>query len=828
MTWDGAALGVGRAARLRPGAALATTLLAALGTASFLSVFGVVNAIRYRALPVAKPQELVLLRWRSAAPPPPSLLTRSAGFTGTTIPYYIFRDLASECGRCAAVLGGEPLGVGPGRIAASYGGGRQALEGEAVVGDYFGGLGLVPSRGRFFPPGESKREVVVSWRLWSGLLGGNPNAVGSNLFLRGQAYTIVGVAPRAFGGIEGGREEDFWVPARAWGEAWTLSTQPTAWWIVALARAGRGQSAAAAGAEMTAIAAAALRDFDAHAAARGAPQFFATSGARGLNLLALLMPAYLSLLLAAGAAGALLAWSGLAFLTLWAAAADGLEYAIRRSLGAGGGEICLRAVLAAAPAAVLGAALGALAGWAAGRLLTSQMSSSVAQLGLTIPAFRLDARALAAITALAIGALVAGGLVPGLVAARSRDASRLMGRAATSRREGAATIAAAVVEVGIAFALVLACVALIGGAVRLMNFPVGFQSRRLVFAEVKWPPPPPGLSPRLAMRDQNQFTSDSLQLLDAVAAIPGVGRASFATITPFSDWDMPMPVTPAGATAPLITGINLVGPNYFSTMSVPILAGHAFSRADIVGGRPVAVVSRGLSARMGKGNVVGRGVTMFGRALTIIGVCGDVKYAAVTESMAEPRLYMPFSLWAGMAQNSPDGLVLDVRAAGPVAGIEGQLSRMRWRNLGLTKIRTGREQKAGVLPEELTLAHFGAAAGLLAFVLLGFVLYGFLAQALARRRREMAIRAALGCPLRTLVTGAARSVGWVLLAGAIFGLILTWWERAALRAWLHGVGPFDPWVLAFSVLVSGLAAAFALASALLPLRALELAKLLRE
>lgn len=825
--WAGAARGALRPLRRRPGAALAATALAAVGTASFLAVFAVVDAVRYRSLPVYQPSRLARLAWDTAAPPPQWLVGPSPGFTGSGVPLFVFRALQQKCSRCMGVFGTAPLGIGPMRVQAQYDGRRDGVEGEAVVGDYFSGLGIAPALGRFLPGADSRREVVVSHRLWATLLGADSRALGQTIFLDGGPYVVAGVAPPGFEGTILGRRAAFWVRARNWGPVWGLSAKPTAWWVVTFARARPGSSVRQTERQMATIAAATLRGFaGSHGAGPGMPRFRGVPAARGLDVLANALGAYMPLLVAAGAAGTLMAWSGLAFLALWASIADGLDYALRRSLGAGAGDIVLRAVLVAAPPAIAGAAAGAWAGMIASRLLAARLAASLAHAGLAPPAAVLDLRGISVVLALLAGAVVAGGVVPGITVARRREWLGLVG----GRPEplAAAPVPAAVAPIAVGFALLLASATLVASASTLVRAPVGFQPRRLLLADVR-APQPAAVSRMPSLASQQRFAARYESLLRRVARVRGVTHASLATITPFAGWDMPMPILAAGARVPVMAPINLAASSYFAAMGIPIVAGRAFGLADVALGRGVAVVSQALAAKLApRGGILGMSLSMFGRPMRVVGVCADVRFESPLRSRPRARIYMPFSFWAGLAQHSPEGMVLAVRTQGPSEAVARQLSRFRWRGFRLSHIRTGGEQLRAAVPGEMMMARVGAVTGAAAFVLLALVVYGFLAQVLAVRRRDMAVRLALGCPAGRLARSLAGQIGRLLLVGLGAGAVLAWWAGTWLRAWLHGVAPLDARVLFPAAVAVVVAAAAALALGLRAACRGDLVRLMRE
>ena len=817
-----------RAARRRPVTAAVVIILAALGTASFTSIFGLIDAVQFSSLPAYRPHQLIRLKWTSAALPSPAIMAPSPGYTYTAAPYYIYRAVEHHCSLCAALFGSEPLGIGPNKVRAYYHGHTYETTGEAVVGNYFSGLNLIPAQGRLFGQNNHLPSLVLSYRFWSELPKSGKTMLGTMIYMQDRAYTIVGVAPRGFHGVYEGRNEDFWVPARSWTDTQQQFANPAIWWIVTFARIKTGISKTAAEHEISRIANTTLLGFAGPKIQRiHIPKFSGVSGSQGLNLLAWLMPNYLPMLFAASCAGLILAWSGLMFLTLWVSVAEIPENVIRRALGATAADILLRMTFTAFAPIALGVTLGALGGWYVNQFLTQELAISLVRLGLIPPAASLDLHMVLMLGCLLLGSMIVGGIIPGLVAIkRSNNAAILSGASRMSRRTGPAITLTAIAQIAIAFALAFGCSALIGSAIKLLQVPLGFQPEHLIFLQAK-AKVPGNLSPALSAMNQKHYIADSLSLLTRISSLPGVARASFATTTPFTDWAMPMPAIPENQHAPIISLVNLVGPGYFSAMKIHMVSGRSFSSSDINNGRAVAVVNRGFITRAAsKPNKMIHSITMFGRRIPVAGICENAKYGTITGNTPAPRIYLPFSFLAGIAQNSPDGLVLAVRTIGSAPAVESELSHFIWPGWKFTNIRTGRDQIDNAIMEQLILARFSAVTEIFVFFLLGMVIYGFLTQMLLAQRKDFSIRMALGCRLKTLIAMTAWRMARLLLLGIALGLVLTWWESASLHAWLYGIGPADPWVMLAAILILLISSTGALLIAIYPLHHLELARLL--
>jgi MacB-like periplasmic core domain len=212
-----------RQMRRNPGFAAVAVVTLALGIGANTAVFSLVDAVMLKNLPVKSPEQLVLLQWATPQrqPPPNSVLnslrgdmwrTRTGGMASTSFSYPAFQEFRSHNGVFSDVFGFQSAG----RLTMNLSGRASLASGEMVTGDYFSGLGILPVLGRAITDADEKAGAppvaVISYGLWKNQFGGSSSVAGKAVTLNGIPFTIVGVAPPQFFGVEPGSKLDLWVP----------------------------------------------------------------------------------------------------------------------------------------------------------------------------------------------------------------------------------------------------------------------------------------------------------------------------------------------------------------------------------------------------------------------------------------------------------------------------------------------------------------------------------------------------------------------------------------------------------------------------------------
>ena len=613
--------------RRSPIAAGAAVISIAVGVGAATAVFSLIDAVLVTRLPVREPGSLVVVARVDNQ--------NGLGWSFTYPAYVRLRD----SGALAETVAAADL-----PIAVDDGASLEPASGLLVSGNYFEALGLAPHAGRLLTRADDRAPgahplVVLAHGFWTRRFAGDPAVVGRVIRLAGHAMTIVGVAPARFRGLEGGVGPDVYVPLAMQAEMMAApprfadAAEP---WVGIVGRVPAGTTREAAAARAGAI----LRAPDGGVAA-GVPadrRVLLVDGARGRPTWRQRLVTPLAALGGLASAILLLVWANVANLLLARTIGRQGELAVRMTLGAGRARLVAQLVVEGLLLAAAGGGLGlVLAGWA---------SSALATLALPSGASPLVAEALAGSRSLGVALVliaatgVVCALAPALATRSMRLATglRLDTRTTIGRRLlGRKALVAA--QVGLSIVLLVGAGLFARTLANLRAVDLGVETSRLVTVR---------LDPTLAGYDLPRVRQLHDELIDRVAAVPGVRSASVAMIPLLagSGW---------GSGLTLDTGLqddrpgpdrNAVGPGYFHTLGTTIVAGRAFSRNDATAAPKVAIVNEAFARRYFGGAALGRRIGVGGPAgradTTIVGVVRDGKYAGVREAAA-PFWYVPYA-----------------------------------------------------------------------------------------------------------------------------------------------------------------------------------------
>lgn len=778
-----------RQLRRAPGFTAAATAALALGIGASTVVFSAVDAVLLKPLPYAEPERLVVVLRDGRGPVSPAAYDALRGHV-----------------RSFAAVGAAEM-FRPNLAAET---GAESVAGLRMTATVLAMTGARPLLGRAFTEADEapghERVVLVGHALWRRSFGGRPDVVGRTVRLDGKAYTVVGVMPPGFDFPPfWARGAELWAPlalADRLGDRGGESLR-------VFAQTAPGASLAVARAEVAAVAA------RVEAQHPGTMKGLAVRPLRDV-VVRDVRPALLLLL---GAVVLLLAiaCANVAHLLLARAAARGPEMAVRQALGAGRGrmlrQVLTESVLVAAPGAVAGVALA----WAGIRALVLWHPADVPRLETAA----LDLRVLAAAVLVSAASALASGLAPALQAAR-RDAQP--GLRAAGRGTGAhgSRLREALVASEVALALVL----LAGAGLLVRSFAAlgavhpGFDPRGVLTMVVSLA----GTAADAPGR-RSAFVQEALARLRSA---PGVEAASAINHLPLAGdvWGLAYraegrPLPPPGEEP--AAAYRVVLPGYFRAMRLPLVRGRDFTEADAVGRSEVVIVNEALAASAWPGeDPIGRALAVGDvrepRWRTVVGVARNALRASLAEEPAA-EAYLPYLQSPGYLERPGAHyayMTLVVRTEGDPAALAPTVRgvvRSLAPDAAVASVQTMDDVLGSGLSEPRMYAGLlsGFAAAALALAAVG--IHGVAAYAVARRRREIAIRLALGAGrsgvarlvagqgLRAVALGgAAGLVGAVLLGGALQGL-------------LFGVRASDPRTLAA---VAGLLGATALGATVLP------------
>jgi predicted permease len=681
------------------------------------------------------------------------------------------------------------------KVAVRVGGEPEEAEGDMVSGTFFSGLGVNLPLGRGFSAEDETNHAplaVISYNYWTRRFVRNPDVLGKTLYVNSVPMTIVGVAAEGFEGVEAGGSTDFWIPLQnrqelnAWGnpteDGKLYIADPTWWCMRMIGRLAPGVSRAQALAQMQP-----LFQTAAYVGLGGKPmegekpptlslddaKSFPGSDQRYGEPLRMLM-AMVGLVL-------LIALANVAMLLMARNAARQREFSIRQALGAGRGEL-LRQLLV--ESLILVTAGGALA-WGFAEMATrllgrwAQIESSLAP-DRTVLLFTL-------------GVLVIAGLLFGLAPLRVALAGRaelaLKTSAATSNADAGKSRMGRII---VALQMTMCVVLLVGAGLllrtleNLKNTPLGMDVDGLVVFGVK--PNIPSLAEGRAFY---------VNLTNKLRSLPGVESVALMEERPGSWWSDNGDMRVDGRLPDVANGgsrmvrSNVVGPDVFRTLGVPVLAGRDFADSDTATSPHVGIINEEFAKRFLPGlNPLGHSIgTDDGRyTMAIVGVVKDHKYRSIDE---EP---IPMA-WYEYAQIPIVGpMSVEMRVHGDPLGILPAARKAVQQidpNLPLIRPMTQRAQFETTIAHQVLFARLAGFFGFLAVVLVATGLYGTLAYRVSLRTAEIGVRMAVGARRGQVVWMILRDSLVLTVAGVAAGVPLAMLVGRALTSSLYGVKPLD-------------------------------------
>jgi predicted permease len=755
----------------------------ALGIGANTAIFSLADAVLLRALPVTRPQELVLLR--------------QVGANGNTI--MPFTSGAAEHFRLdhEALAGLTAFRPMPSTQVRANGVTEFALA-QLVSGNYHELLGVTPVLGRTLTEQDREPVAVISHRYWHTRFAGDPRVIGRTLEMQGRSFTIVGVTPSQFFGTQPGRHVDVTAPLAAR----TMALPPNARWLYLLGRLADGVSPDQAKARLRALWA---QLPDAQLSGPRPPVTLEIdSGAQGLNELRREFSLPLRILMAAVGLVLLLACANLAGLLIARSSARGREIAIRTSLGAGRLRIVRQLLTENALLAAAGGIAGGMLAFAITDFLLAMMSLGRAPVLLDVSP-NLRVFGFAAAVTLVTAALF--GLLPAIGATRIDVQPQLkqVGAGDVGRSLWVRTMVAA--QVALLMLLLTTAGLFVRTLQKLHAVDSGFRQEEVLLVTV---------SGGFAQRGNSRALLDELH--GRFSALPGVQSVSQSMDTPLGgEMSMAAGLSIPGqalesTSAPPVYH-NFVGSRFFETMGVPIIAGRDFDERDDVRSAKVVVISDSVARRyFADRDPLGSQVVFQETLATIVGVVKDVRYASLRTD-APMVIYRPYR-----QQSSAPANTFLIRTSSSRAALAPLLQaeiRAAAPTIAIPSVGSLEDQLAAALLDERMLAFLSSALGVLAVVLAAIGVYGTAAGAVARRRREIGIRMALGARPAQVVSLVAREAFGVVAVGLAVGIPVAlaagWASRSILTGVLFQLSSTDPLVLSWAtmgILIVGLLSAY--------------------
>ena len=804
-----------------PGFTTVAMLTLAVGIGANTAIFSLLDAVLIKTLPVQEPQELVLFgkgidQGASLGPPmgPIDLFS---------YPFYRQAQQKSDVFQGVASLLSMTWTV-HGFVNSSSE--IQQMEVQLVSGSYFPVLGVNAGLGRVLTEADDQTQgahpvAVVSYAWWQQRLGGDPSVIGRTIKIDETTYNIVGVAPKEFFGTTVGFAPDLWIPL-----AMEKQLPPVHWdarnnekWrsLHLIARLKKGVTAEQANASVNLL----FKQYlQATAGDQPAPltlrsieksNFELTPVSRGLSTLRKQFSLSLKVLMALVGLVLLIASANVANLLLAHGAARRREFAVRLAVGAGRLRLVRQLFTESALLVTLGAIGGAAIAWWGTRVLLVMASDGPQALPLQVNP---NIRVLAFTIGASVLCAIVFGTAPALRASRTEPNSALKGgkTAALTTLRSPLAKAFVVAQVALSLLLLVGAGLFVRTLINLQRIPSGFNQENAMLFKVD-------TSATGFKQDDPKLPVLLRDVEEKVKAIPGVQAASFAYFTFHQgSWTSPAYSREQPDFSPDRDSIrnNIVGPDFFTAMGIPLVQGRGFGPQDTEKSQRVAVISESMAQLLfPSGSPVGKRFGIDGPKSTekieVIGVVKDAKYEDLTETVS-PMAFYPHSQLPDVLSN------FVVRYSGPPGAVIPQVRqviRQANPNLPIDDVVSLSDHIGRSLVQQKLVARLAAFFGLLALLLACVGLYGVMSYGVARRTNEIGIRMALGAQNRSVLWLVLREALLLVGIGLVVGVLASLALTKTAESLLYELKPNDPLTI---VLATSLLTAVALLAGYLPAR----------
>lgn len=779
-----------RMLRKSPGFTVLAALCLALGIGVNASVFALLDFTMLRPLAVPGPYRMTVLS--------------RAGNPEFSYPDYVaYRDRSQAFTALAASL--------PTESSIDANDQSHLVSAEAVSADYFETMGVSPFIGRWFTD-ENEPVAVLSYSAWRNFFSADPSILGRSVRSESQSYTVIGVAPPAFTGVNAPIQTAIWIPLHIWANQYPdarahLLDRAHPWpRVMVFGRLKDQVSPLEAAANLNTIDGQLRRETPANsdgAAAplrleiiHGAPSPFTRSGAVPLEVLFFLVAAIV-LLIACVNVGNLLLARG---------ATRQREISVRAALGASRERLLRQLLVETFLLSLLGMAGGLVLNQWTNRLLNVVVDALPVEARVAVhPDLSLNSSVLMFALGLSFLCTLLCGLFPAWRAAH-RDVYPILKGGTASRHRVRIRQVSLVAQVGLSLILLLCSGLFLRSIYRMRATDPGFVVQHRLYA--------------LTYISAPEFTPASglqfyTQTLGHLRALPGVRNAAVTRFLPLMIIGQESDCISTNKISPFPATLGVISPGFLTTMQVPLREGRDFTVADGPSSPPVVLVSQTLAQRLwGKDSAVGQHLRFGCSSPTtaeVVGVVRDTKVRSLGES-PQPHFYRPFAQrYTGLA-------TLVVETSGdPLAMARAVRSLIRGENSGvriydLEPVASQIDRSYWIIRLETTVLLI---FGLLALVLAAVGLYGVVAFHAAQRTQEIGLRMALGATPQGVYRLILLNGVKITLAGVIVGITASAGLAPLLTRFLSGLSPADPLTFAAS---AGLWIGVALLACYIPAR----------
>lgn len=767
-----------------PGFTAVAVLSLALGIGANTTIFTLINAVFLNPLPVEQPSRLV-----AAFTTDENNTGASLNFLQISYPNYedyreqneVFTDLAaySFAAPLSLTAGEEP---------------EQILT-EMVTGNYFEVLGVEPVLGRFFLPEEDRTPgahpvIVMSHRLWQRRFGSDPEILGRTLTLNGATYTVIGIAPEGFKGVNAIFGPELWVPTMMYQHMLPEQFQRffrdrRALFFNVAGRLKPDVTLEQAEAQMQTIARRLEQEYPEPNTGRSVALMPLTQATIFPQLRDALVLGGTVLMASVGLV-LLVACSNVANLLLARASARRKEIAIRLSMGAARARLIRQLLTESTLLGLMGGAVGLLVAFWGRDFIWSFRPPFLVQNTMDL---QLDARVLVFTLVVAFVTGLLFGLVPALQASRPDVVDSLKEETRTAGRGPRAGLKSALVVGQVALSIVSLIVA--GLFLRSLQgahaVDPGFETEQLAVMTI---------NPAQRGYDEGRTKQFYDRVMERVTSLPRVRSAS---------WAVNLPLLGGFMRSVFVEGLeredkpgrgrlvqsNVVDVDYFETAGVDLLRGRDFTPADREGSVPVAIVNERMAEQFWPGDeALGKRFQFYGDDFyrEVVGVVETGKYVTLGED-PQPCAFVP------LRQNYSDNMTLYVHSEGDPAAALGA-ARSEVRALDPQMPITAAWTVSEVIDQSLWAPKLGAALlsvlGVLALALAAIGLYGVMAYTVNQRNHEIGLRMALGARqpdvLKLVLGQGMKLVGLGVAIGLAAALLVS---RVVVNL-LYGISATDP------------------------------------
>jgi predicted permease len=784
----------------------------ALGIGANTTIYSFMESILLRSLPVADPESLVVLNWHSRPP-------RDGGKESVHVMHGV-QGMAWPGDKGAMVSGMFPYGAfqtfreenpvfstlfgyfnGLNRTLAIRGQATSAGT-EYVTGEYFRGLAVSPAAGRLIDSEDDRPGAapvaVISFATSQQRFGGPSSAIGQPVLVDNVPFTVIGVAPPEFFGVDPAAAPDLYLPLHTnllvdGARAARMYPDGNFYWIEMMGRLRPGVSMAQAQAAL----APRFHQWVAATATTGGeraklPALMLNPGAAGLGSLRRQYSKPLYVLLTMVGLILAIACANIANLLLARAAARRREMAVRLSLGAGRFRVVRQLLTESVMLASLGGALGVLFAIWGVRSLTLLLSRG--RENFTLHA-ELNWNVLGVTAALSVICGLLFGLAPAIQSTRPDVMPALKnGRGGGPRRRAQHLLVVA--QIAISFFILVATGLFVRTLDKLHSVQLGYARENILLFS---------LNARQAGHRDPELATFYADLRKRFESIPGVSGATLSQSS----------IVNAGFTGPAIRGpmkigavtiedarVLAAGPRFLTTMQIPILAGREIDDRDLPGSRPVAVIGERLARTyFGNENPVGRRITLPDekRDLEIVGVSANLRYGGL-KNEEESRM----TVFVAVSQFSPDRMTYALRTAGdPLRYVRSvhEIVREADSRIPVTNVVTQAAEIDRTISREVTFAKLCTGFAVLALLTACVGLYGTMSYSVVRQVGEIGIRMALGAQPGAVVRMVLRRVLLLAAVGLAIGVPAALSASRLVKSFLFETQPNDPGTLALAGVV---------------------------